>query len=142
MKFSYPFIAVASLLAVTSCANSTITPAQVATVAADVTAIVTDIQAATAGKPLTQQQLATVASATSQLSTDVAALNAGTTGTTVATVLADVTKAAQLVGPFLPEIEALVALAAPPGAAPPTMAQAHAMADYARLKADARVAGG
>lgn len=128
----------AGLLALSSCANPP-TTAQVTAVATDVSTLDADIQAATSGKPLTAAQAAIVATDTAKLQSDVTALNAGSAGVTVASVLGDISTAVSDIGPFIPEIEALVSLAAPaPGAAvvPPTKIQA----DYARLQADAKTA--
>lgn len=125
----------AGLLVLTSCGNQP-TTAQVTAVATDVSTLVADIQAATSGKPLTAAQAATVATDTAKLQTDVTALNAGSTGTTVASVLGDISTAINDIGPFVPEIEALVALAAPQNGTP--FAQTKIQADYAKLKADAR----
>lgn len=126
----------AGLLALSSCAN-TPTTVQVTAVATDVSTLVADIQAATSGKPLTTAQAATVATDTAKLQADVAALNAGSTGTTVASVLGDISTAIADIGPFVPEIEALVAMAAPQNGAviPATKMQM----DYAKLRADAAV---
>lgn len=124
----------AGLFALTSCAN-TVTPAQVTAVATDVTTLVADIQSAASGQPLTVAQAETVATDTAKLQADVTALNAGSTGTTVASVLGDISTAIADIGQFIPEIEALVAMAAPQnaGAVPTTKVQM----DYAKLRADA-----
>jgi hypothetical protein len=112
------------------------TPAAVGAVASDVTALEADIQTAAAGKTLTQAQLATITGQLTMLQTDVTALNAGKAGVTVDSVLADVTTTADVLGPFLPEIAALVSLAGPKSG----MTYSKPLADYSKLKADVAAA--
>jgi hypothetical protein len=136
-------LAAAGLLALLAgCSTgSTVTPAQVTAVSTDTIALIADIQAAATGTPLTAAQLAVISAQTSKLQADVTALNAGTTGTTAASILGDVTTAINDVSPFLPEIGALLALAAPaPGAASASYLQTKALGDFARLRADAGAA--
>jgi len=129
-------------LLLSACVTS-VTPSQISLVAADTLALVNDIKQATNGTSVTSTNLAIIAAQTATLNADVTALNAGTAGTDVSTVLSDVTEALDVVGPILPDILPLIALAAPaPAANGATISPltVRAMNDFAKLKADIRAA--
>jgi hypothetical protein len=131
----------ALLVSLAGCSTtSTVTPSTATAVAGDLAMLVSDIQADVASKTLTAAQVATINTEVTQLQTDVSALNLGTPGVTANSALTDFMTAVSVIGEWLPEIEALVAIAGTPTGHASTPLALKAQADFASLKRDVAAA--